>query len=151
MKALYILLIAVAFTNSAVAQITNKSKKVKSTSTVQQAPRKIVMQLTTADTTSHKMLLKQLTNILSVAPETKIEVVCHGPGLAFLHAQKSIVSQQIGSEKLATVDFAACRFSMTERKVSPEELVPQARIVEAGIIEIVDKQMLGWSYIKAGN
>ena len=45
----------------------------------------------------------------------------------------------------------ACQFSMKERKVSKEELIANAIVVPGGIIEIVQKQEQGWSYIKAGN
>jgi intracellular sulfur oxidation DsrE/DsrF family protein len=40
---------------------------------------------------------------------------------------------------------------MKERNVKKEDLLQLTKIVEAGIIEIVDKQYLGWAYIKAGN
>lgn len=130
----------------------SKKKETKETvAEVKQEPRKIVMQLATADTTAHKMLMKQLKNILSVAPDTKIEVVCHGPGLSMLVSEKTIVAKQIQEAAEKGVDFVACRFSMKERNVTEEQLIKQARIVEAGIIEIVDKQNLGWAYIKAGN
>lgn len=129
-----------------------KDKKVKETpqTELKQAPRKIVMQLSSADTTVHKMLMKQLSNILTVAPETQIEVVCHGPGLSMLVETKTIVGAKIKESKAKGVDFVACKYSMTERKVNESELVKEARIVEAGIIEIVDKQNAGWAYIKAG-
>lgn len=129
-----------------------KDKKVREMpkSELKQEPRKIVMQLTSADTTTHKMLMKQLSNILTVAPETQIEVVCHGPGLSMLVEDKSIVGQKIKESKAKGVDFVACKYSMTERKVNESELVKESRIVEAGIIEIVDKQNAGWAYIKAG-
>lgn len=129
-----------------------KDKKVKETpqTELKQEPRKIVMQLTSADTTVHKMLMKQLSNILTVAPETQIEVVCHGPGLSMLVEAKTIVGQKIKESKAKGVDFVACKYSMTERKVNETELVKESRIVEAGIIEIVDKQNTGWAYIKAG-
>jgi intracellular sulfur oxidation DsrE/DsrF family protein len=39
---------------------------------------------------------------------------------------------------------------MKERKVSKEQLLPEAGTVEAGIIEIVKKQSQGWFYIKSG-
>lgn len=113
-------------------------------------PRKIVMQLTSADTVVHKMLVKQLANILSVAPDTRIEVVCHGPGLSFLNSSKSIVGKQLEAFSSKGVDLVACQFSMKERSVSKDQLFPFIRIVEAGIIEIVDKQNEGWVYIKAG-
>jgi uncharacterized protein len=129
-----------------------KDKKVKETpqTEIKQEARKIVMQLTSADTTVHKMLMKQLSNIMTVAPETQIEVVCHGPGLSMLVESKTIVGQKIKESKAKGVDFVACKYSMTERKVSESELIKESRIVEAGIIEIVDKQNSGWSYIKAG-
>jgi intracellular sulfur oxidation DsrE/DsrF family protein len=39
---------------------------------------------------------------------------------------------------------------MKERNVKEEQLMQNLRIVDAGIIEIVDKQNAGWAYIKAG-
>jgi hypothetical protein len=98
----------------------------------------------------HKMLMKQVSNILSVAPETRIEIVCHGPGLTILNASKSIVGKQLDAASSKGVDVVACQFSMKERNVSKDHLFPFVRIVEAGIIEIVDKQNEGWTYIKAG-
>jgi hypothetical protein len=56
---------------------------------------KIIFQLTTNDTMAHKALMKQLNNITTVAPTTKIEIVCHGPGLEMLITEKSIVHQKI--------------------------------------------------------
>jgi len=149
-KILFIALIL--FLKTAVfGQGKEKSSNVNSTTELKQEPRKIVMQLTSADTIVHKMLVKQLNNILSVAPDTRIEVVCRGPGLSLLVQDKTTVSKQIESAALKSVDFVACSFSMKERNVKKEELLQLAKIVEAGIIEIVDKQNLGWAYIKAGN
>jgi intracellular sulfur oxidation DsrE/DsrF family protein len=142
----------VLFLNTAVfGQAKESSINVISTSEIKQEPRKIVMQLTSADTNVHKMLVKQLNNIISVAPDTRIEVVCHGPGLSLLVKDKTTVSKQIESSALKSVDFVACSFSMKERNVKKEDLLQLTKIVEAGIIEIVDKQYLGWAYIKAGN
>lgn len=147
MKTILTILI-LAITPLAFAQ--KKEKKSKKETVTVQEPRKIVMQLTSGDTTVHKMLMKQLSNILTVAPETKIEVVCHGPGLSILVEEKSIVNEKIVASKTKGVDFVACRYSMKERKVAESEINTNARIVEAGIIEIVDKQNEGYVYIKAG-
>mgnify|MGYP006170598927 FL=1 len=141
-------ILLLAITPLTFAQKKEKQSK-KETVTVQE-PRKIVMQLTSGDTTVHKMLMKQLSNILTVAPDTKIEVVCHGPGLSMLVEAKSIVNDKILASKSKGVDFVACRYSMKERNVSETEINSNARIVEAGIIEIVDRQNEGFVYIKAG-
>lgn len=151
MKNSVLIIILLFVTTLGFSQKSEKKSKAEKTVETVQEPRKIVMQLTSADTTAHKMLMKQLKNILSVAPDTKIEVVCHGPGLNMLVSEKTIVAKQMKEAAEKGVDFAACRFSMKERNVSEEQLFEQARIVEAGIIEIVDKQNAGWAYIKAGN
>ena len=111
---------------------------------------KIVFQLTTDDTLAHKALMKQLNNITSVAPDTKIEVVCHGPGLSMLMTGKTLMQEKIRQIKMKDVVFMACEFSMSERNVPKEKIIPEAGFVKAGIIEIVTRQEQGWSYIKSG-
>lgn len=111
---------------------------------------RIVFQLTTADTLAHKALMKQLGNITSVAPGTKIEVVCHGPGLDMLHVDKSVVLDKLKQLAGPDISFMACEFSMKERNVPAEKITPAAGYVKAGIVEIVSKQEQGWSYIKSG-
>lgn len=111
---------------------------------------KIVFQLQSGDTLAHKALMKQLNNIVSVFPDTKVEVVCHGPGLDMLVSGKSIVSEKVKQLTLKGINFVACEFSMSERNVTREAILPEAGTVKYGIMEIVTKQEEGWSYIKAG-
>jgi intracellular sulfur oxidation DsrE/DsrF family protein len=111
---------------------------------------KIVFQLTTADSTAHKALMKQLGNITSVEPNTKIEVVCHGPGLDMLRSDKSVVGSKITEYVAKGIVFNACEFSMKERNVSRDMILPGVAYVKAGIIYIVNKQNEGYNYIKAG-
>jgi hypothetical protein len=99
---------------------------------------------------AHKALMKQMGNILAVSPSTKIEIVCHGPGLEMLMINKSIVKDKIEVFKNKGVVFNACEFSMKERNVSKTNMIESASYVPAGIIEIVSKQEQGWSYIKSG-
>jgi uncharacterized protein len=124
----------------------NRNKK--NTAAVQ--PHRIIFQLSSGDTTAHKALMKQLNNITSVAPDTKIEIVCHGPGLDMLVATKSIVHDKIKPLSEKGILFNACEFSMKERNVDKSAIIPEAGYVKAGIIEIVTKQEQGWSYIKSG-
>jgi intracellular sulfur oxidation DsrE/DsrF family protein len=111
---------------------------------------KIIFQLTTSDSLAHKALMKQLGNILSVSPDTKMEVVCHGPGLEMLQTAKSRVSPKVAEFISKGVAFHACEFSMKERKVEKGELMKDVTTVPAGIIHIISKQEQGYSYIKAG-
>jgi hypothetical protein len=111
---------------------------------------KIIFQLVTADTMAHKALMKQLNNILSVSPNTQMEVVCHGPGLEMLTSNKSIVASKIHALNDRGVKFFACEFSMKERNIDKSQIIPDAGFVQAGIVYIVQRQEEGWSYIKAG-
>jgi intracellular sulfur oxidation DsrE/DsrF family protein len=145
---LAVLLFSIAHTASAQKNVAKSDDTV--TAAEQAGQHKIVFQLTTDDTLAHKALMKQLNNIISVAPDTKIEVVCHGPGLNMLVIGKSIIPEKIQLLKARGIDFLACEFSMKERNISREKIIPEAGTVPAGIIEIVTKQEQGWSYIKSG-
>jgi intracellular sulfur oxidation DsrE/DsrF family protein len=111
---------------------------------------KIVFQLTSADTTVHKMLLRQLGNMLAAAPNSRMEVVCHGPGITMMQAELTIVHPKVMEMKSKGIEFVVCENTLRERKVTMEEIVPEASFVRAGILEIVRKQEQGWSYIRAG-
>ena len=112
---------------------------------------RIIFQLTSSDTNTHKQLVKQLNNILIASPSSKLEVVCHGMGIEFLLNDKSIVKDKVKDLREKGIEFVACEFTMKEKKIEKEKLFPFTETVKAGILEIVKKQELGWSYIKAGN
>lgn len=111
---------------------------------------KIVIQLTSGDTNVHKMLVRQLGNIYAAAPNSKVEVVCHGPGIDMLRSQLTIVHAKVKDMKSKGMEFVVCENTLRERNVGKEEIVSEAGFVKAGIIEIVKKQEQGWSYIRAG-
>ncbi|MBK7881751.1 MAG: DsrE family protein [Saprospiraceae bacterium] len=111
---------------------------------------RVIFQLVSGDTLAHKALMRQLNNLLTVDPKIKIEVVCHGPGLDLLHKDKSQFANGIQEMLVRGIVFDACEFSMKERKVAKEQLLPGIATVPAGIYHIVKKQSEGWYYIKAG-
>jgi intracellular sulfur oxidation DsrE/DsrF family protein len=111
----------------------------------------IIMQLTSNDAAVHKGLVKQLNNLKEGWGETvKIEVVCHGPGIDFLSAEKTGFKDEIYALKEKGIVFVVCENSLKERKVAKESMLPDMQFVKMGIGEIVEKQEQGWTYIKAG-
>ena len=94
--------------------------------------------------------MKQIFNALATAPNSKIEVVCHNNGISFLQTAKTFQGDKIKELKSKGVVFVACENTLRERKIDKTEIVPEAGFVPAGIIEVVDKQTKGWSYLKAG-
>lgn len=111
---------------------------------------KIVIQLTNGDTAVHRATVKQISNALAAAPNSKIEVVCHNNGITFLQKAKTLQGEKIKELKAKGVEFVACENTLRERKIDKSEIVSEAGFVPAGIIEVVDKQSKGWAYLKAG-
>lgn len=145
-----ILAVLVLFTAMAGRAQTDKQQSAQAEKTEGKPVHKIVFQLTTEDTLAHKSLMRQLNNITTIAPGTKIEVVCHGPGLSMLITGKTTVQDKMQQLVTRGVEFVACEFSMSEKNIPKEKIVPEAGFVKAGIIEIVTRQEAGWSYIKSG-
>lgn len=110
----------------------------------------IVFQMTSGDTLAHKALMKQLGNISTVSPDSRVEVICHGPGLDMLHQDRSVVGPRIADLASRGIVFKACEFSLKERQVTREQLLSSAGTVPYGILHIVGRQEEGWQYIKAG-
>jgi uncharacterized protein len=111
---------------------------------------KVVFQLTTNDTLAQKALVKQIHNVLTAAPNTKIEVVCHNNGITFLQTATTQQASKIKDLNIKGVDFVACENTMRDRKIKREELIAECRTVPSGVVELIMKQDKGWAYLKAG-
>ena len=121
-----------------------------SQSVVSTKAHKVVIQLTNSDTLVHKMVIRQINNLLTAAPNAQIEVVCHSSGIEFLTTEKTKVGKGITELKAKGVIFAACENTLRERKIEKSEIVSDAIFVPAGILEVIMKQEDGYSYLKAG-
>jgi hypothetical protein len=86
-----------------------------------------------------------------MAPQSELEVVCHGQGLDLLVKEKCIVSDKLNKLAEKGIRFVACEVAMKNMKVEKSMLLPTAGTVPSGLIEIVLKEEEGWSYIKAGH
>ena len=111
---------------------------------------KIVFQMVSKDTSDHSALIRQINNIIKLEPKTKIEVVCHGPGINFILREKTLVSADIHDLAIKKVDFVGCEYTMFQKNIKRDQLIDDCRTVPGGIMEIVYKQDKGWSYIKSG-
>ncbi|TDD77310.1 DsrE family protein [Flavobacterium caseinilyticum] len=116
-----------------------------------QSKHKIVFQFTNAnDTIQQKAFANQLNNLTAHWPKAKYEVVVYNMGLEFLMPSKSKHIATIKALHAKGVRFVVCENTMTTRKITKEQFIPEAEYVTAGIAEIVEKQEQGWSYIKGG-
>lgn len=82
-----------------------------------------------------------------------IELVAYGPGLHMLRADTSPVKERIAEtrSKLPHMVFSACHNTLramehAENKSIP--LLPEARLVPAGIVRLIELQEQGFRYVK---
>ncbi|MDX2134503.1 MAG: DsrE family protein [Saprospiraceae bacterium] len=111
---------------------------------------RIVFHLSTPDTAAYRALTKQLTNIREHWPDAEIEVVAHNKGVAMLQSNKTNVANEVQAAMNNRVRFVVCEQTLKNMNIPRESIVPNAGFVERGLVEIVEKQEAGWSYIKAG-
>lgn len=114
------------------------------------AQSKIVWEMASGDTAQQRILFKQIGNVLAAAPDTKIEIVFHGPSVYGLLKDSGYFKEQIIGFHKKGVVMAVCNNALKNRNIKPERVIPEATIVPVAILELVKKQEEGWSYIKAG-
>lgn len=111
---------------------------------------KIVIQFNEADSVSQSRVVLQVENIRKIWADAQVEVVCLGGGLDLLTTKGSKFSSMIAEWTKKGVVFAACNNSMNLRKISKEDMLPQAVVIPAAVIELAMKQEEGWSYFRGG-
>lgn len=118
----------------------------------QKKQHRIIFDMAGSDTADHKIIIRQVNNVLKNSPTTKIEVVFHGKSVYALIKDKSTVKEEIDDlVNNKHVVIAACNNSLNQLKLSKEDVISSAIIVPVAILELTDKQEKGWSYIKAGH
>ena len=120
---------------------------------------KISIQVDQNDPEVMNLVLNNATNILEYyqgkGEDVQIEVVAYGPGLHMLRADTSPVKDRIkrlvdGSFP-SRIKFSACdntKRGMEKREGHAVEIIPQASIVPAGVVRLMELQEEGWSYIR---
>jgi len=113
------------------------------------AQEKIVWEISSGDTAQQRILFRQINNVLTAAPDTKIEVVFHGFAIFAVLKDTGYFKEQLLQAHKKGVVIAACNNSLKSRNISKDRVIPEATIVPVSILEIAAKQREGWSYIKA--
>lgn len=113
---------------------------------------KIVYDLSSSDTADYSTVIRQFNNILRIAPDAELEVVCHGKAIFMMVKDSTAFEERMKELKTkAKVYFKVCNNSMRRYGVTPAQLVSLAEVVPVAILELSDKQQQGWSYIRVGH
>ena len=98
--------------------------------------------------------LRNIGNHLEVNPKAKIVVVSHARGVDFLMdgaKDKNGNPYNIRVEQLkkAGVEFDVCKITLRNRKLKPEQFIPEATFVPSGVAEITRlQQREGYAYLR---
>ncbi len=137
----------------------NRAMAAKSAATKTTAPKlhRVVIQVTQNDPALMSIALNNAENLTNYYQQkgerVQIEFVAYGPGLHMLRSDTSPVRDRIKSfaEKNKTVTFSGCgnTLSVQSKQENKElTLVPEARIVPAGIARITELQEQKWTYVR---
>ena len=77
----------------------------------------------------------------------EIEIVANGPGLDMMKFESSVgnrMKDAIGSG----VSILACGATMKAAKLTEKDLFPGVKVVPGGVVQIMNRQEAGWTYIK---
>ncbi len=93
--------------------------------------------------------LKNITNILEEAPDTQVEVVCHGAGIGLVEKARTDHAEAVEALVKRGVKFLACENTMRQKSIRKEGLLPGVGTVPSGAVEVIRKQQYdGFGYFK---
>ena len=93
--------------------------------------------------------LKNVTNILKEAPDTQVEVVCHGAGIGLVEKARTDHAEAVEALAKKGVKFVACENTMRRNSIRKEDLLPGVGTVPSGAVEVIRKQQKdGYAYFK---
>ena len=110
---------------------------------------KIVFHVTDNDPAKWNQILNNAKNVQQVVGKDKIavEVVANGPGLNMLKFDSEVATRMTDAQKDGVV-LNACATTMKALKVTDKDLHAGVKVVPAGIVNIMEKQEAGWTYVK---
>ena len=113
-------------------------------------PRKIVFPITRGDDASINHVLSSANNVMKFyGPENvQIAIICYAKGIRTLLKKEKKIAVRVRSLQTYDVEFIACGNTMRTLQIKPDDLIEDVEIVTAGIVELVERDLKGWIYIR---
>jgi uncharacterized protein len=117
----------------------------------------LILQVNTNDPAAMNLTLNNAMNVAQyykgAGENVKIEVVTFGPGLNMLRDDTSPVKTRIETMALSTpeISYKACgntQENMRKAENKDIPIIPQAEVVKSGVVQIMQLQERGWTYVK---
>lgn len=110
---------------------------------------KVVIQVSDGDQAKWNLALNNARNIQADlgAANVDVEIVAYGPGIGMLKLD-SPVANRVGEATAAGVKVMACENTMNGQKLVRGDMLGSIGYVNAGVVEIMQRQQQGWSYLR---
>jgi intracellular sulfur oxidation DsrE/DsrF family protein len=114
-----------------------------------QQKQKVIFQVSDNDPAKWSLALNNARNVQQDLGKNnvEIEIVAYGPGLGMLKAE-SKVADRLAQALDDNVGLLACENTMTNTKVSRNDMYGGIAYVKAGVTHIMKRQREGWAYIR---
>ncbi len=113
-------------------------------------PRKIVFPITSGDDEAINHVLSSANNVLKFYGPEKVmmAIICYSKGIRTLLKKEKQIAARVRSLMTYDVEFIACGNTMRTKGIKKEDLIEGVEIVTAGIVELVERDLKGWIYIR---
>jgi intracellular sulfur oxidation DsrE/DsrF family protein len=85
------------------------------------------------------------------AENVAVEIVLHGGAILSFTKDKTTLATEWETLAKSGVTLLACNNSLKMRNIPKDNLLPNIRVVDAAVAELVRKQQAGWQYIRNAN
>lgn len=117
-------------------------------------PRQFIFPITSGDENQISHVLSSASNVMKFYGPEKCEIVivCYSKGIKTVLTKAYFfdkdIQKRVRSLMTYDVEFIACGNTMKTYNVDKKELLSGVEIVTAGIVELIERQKSGWTYIR---
>jgi len=114
-------------------------------------PRKFVFPITTWNKDEVNHILGSANNVIKFygVDNTEVVIVAYSQGIKSLLKDKDKnIAKRVKSLMTYDVEFIACKNTMKTLKIDKKELLDGVEVVTAGIVELIERQLRGYIYIR---
>lgn len=108
---------------------------------------KVVFQVSDNDPAKWNLALNNAKNVQKDLKGAQIEIVAYGPGIGMLKGD-SEVANRVGEAVDSGVKVVACGNTMRGQKLTKADMNPKIGYVQAGVVELMERQMQGYAYVR---
>ena len=114
-------------------------------------PRKFVFPITSWNRDEINHILGSANNVIKFygVDNTEVVIVAYAQGIkALLKHHDNRIRKRVNSLMTYDVEFIACQNTMTTLNIDKKELIDGVEVVTAGIVELIERQLRGYIYIR---